>query len=375
MRPSEEGTYLSIVDADDFYEPDYLKTMVGAMERYGVDVVECDFYCRDEAAGTERIVEVPAFLKQVLMKPFYPESVEKDIFLTVWNNPLAHIFRRTFVMEHSLQFQDIPSNNDIYFTKMSLMLASSIFHVQRPLAHYRMNIKQQISTTARKNMEKHLCSFARACAAMQGSLFARNCMMLYGSALRDFFMTTMRKAFDDIFREYGQETFAIYEQAFRIMKAQALKRKDFGTQLSYRFWQKLQEEHCCDVEEIARLSTVCFLQELSANASHVALWGYGIRGKRFVARAAASPITIEEIYDNDPAKWDAQGVPHVKSFADQSKGIDAVIVTNSRFYEEIQEEVRQQDASIRVYDFQTYDMYGRLWCGEDFTENKTALQR
>ena len=38
-----KGDYVTFVDSDDWVEPNWIETMVDAMEKYGVDVVECGF--------------------------------------------------------------------------------------------------------------------------------------------------------------------------------------------------------------------------------------------------------------------------------------------------------------------------------------------
>ena len=92
------GTYLSIVDADDLYAPEYLATMVEVMEQYGVDVAVCDFYDFNDQTGEKIENRLPEFLRDRLEKPFRPEEIPDEIFLTARNNPFSHMFRRAFIV-------------------------------------------------------------------------------------------------------------------------------------------------------------------------------------------------------------------------------------------------------------------------------------
>jgi len=351
-----KGTYLSVVDADDFYEPDYLETMVGAMERYGVDVATCDFYDFNEQTGKKRASKVPDFLRKRLEKPFQPEELPNEIFLTSRNNPFAHMFRRAFLKERSLQFQDIAAWNDLYFTKMGLMLAKTVFHVQRPLASYRIHTGNQISSSY---VRRWPC-FYDACMAMRSTLLYYGRFELFKRALYEYFLNTLRCLLPNLLQELGPHVCTQLTRGFQTMGMKCLERMDFPSTLSYWFWQACVEGKALSPEELKEMPYDAFFRDLSGLASHIALWGYGKLGREFMHMAERHAFPIEEIYDRDAGKWDAAAHPRILSFSVHNPQVDAVIVTNSDYYEDIAQEIWKQDRNVRVYDFSRYVAIGRL---------------
>ena len=343
------GTYLSIVDADDLYAPEYLATMVEVMEQYGVDVAVCDFYDFNDQTGEKIENRLPEFLRDRLEKPFRPEEIPDEIFLTARNNPFSHMFRRAFIAEQSLQFQDIAAWNDLFFSKMGLMLAGSVFRVQRPLACYRFNTGKQIST---KYTQKYPCFF-HACAAMCSALSARGLFAQYRPAIYEYFVRNMYLLYPALEEAFGASACCRIAEGFRVMGMEQLERKDFPSALSYQFWRQWSQGFPAALEVWDDVHHQAFFRDAAGVMPHAALWGYGKLGREFLQMAERYAFPVEEVYDRDPAKWNENLKPPVKPFSRRSSNVDMVIVTNSQFYAEIKSEVEQADREIYVCDFQS----------------------
>ena len=356
-----KGKYLSVVDADDFYEPDYLETMVGAMERYGVDVAECDFFLRDEQTGEETLAQTPAFLTNGWERPFRPEEACQQIFLATHNNPYTHMFRRAFILEHSLQFQDISSCNDVYFVKMAIVSADSMVRIPKGLVHYRYQTGQQISTTRFRSPK----NFFSACEAIRRKLSSEKRFTAYAPAFHDFVVATLDGALRELSQVVGCRIWDMVQEGFRLSGMERLHPMDFRAPCRYPVWRALRQGRVPAREEWMPQLLASFFRRFLSSKRHIALWGYGKLGKEFLQDAEQCHVVVEEVYDKDSHKWQRASKPPVLPFEERSADIDAVVVTNSKFFEEIRECVQSQAPQIRVYNFHAYVWYGACFCEGD----------
>lgn len=133
------GDYLVFWDSDDFFEPTALEEMHEQIVRYGADICVC---------GANQYLQETGELRpsaRYLAEDRLPESAvfnrhtHNDFILTFatvmpWNK----MFRRSFVEENRLQFQDRRNSNDTYFCACALLLAKRIVTVRERLVTYRV---------------------------------------------------------------------------------------------------------------------------------------------------------------------------------------------------------------------------------------------
>ena len=130
------GKYVSFLDVDDVFSSDMLEKTYERCERYEADI--CLFrYGLVDSCGTcfgEFGLEPELFL---CVEYFKAEDIKKDLFGVT--NPAAwnKLFRREFLLEEKIRFQEIPSINDMFFTYKSLLTANRITVVGDVLVYYR----------------------------------------------------------------------------------------------------------------------------------------------------------------------------------------------------------------------------------------------
>ena len=146
------GEYLSFLDADDFFEPDMLEMSYKKMEEYQADFVvfESDQYYMDQ----DEFVQNPWVLHKKHTPPYMPFSHREltenvfDVFVGwTWDK----LYRRSFVMEHELWFQEQRTTNDLLFVYSALVLARRIAIVDKVLAHQRRGREDSLSVTREKS--------------------------------------------------------------------------------------------------------------------------------------------------------------------------------------------------------------------------------
>lgn len=134
------GEYVSILDSDDFFEPDMLDKAFHKAQETNADIVVFGGYEYDDKSRTDRRVE------SILKDSVIPK---KDFFS--YRDCLGHIFqlsqgmawnklyKRSFLNAFGLKFQKIKYTDDAYFTFSHMVLAERIAIVRDALVHYRVN--------------------------------------------------------------------------------------------------------------------------------------------------------------------------------------------------------------------------------------------
>lgn len=146
------GTYLSFLDADDFFEPDMLEKAVAAAEEYRADYVV--FRSDRYYPSKEEFREIPWSLRTCDLPPYMPftyRQLTDNVFLTFVGWAWDKLFRRSFVEEHRLYFQEQRTTNDMLFVFSALICAKRIAVRQEILAHQRRESGDSLSVTREKS--------------------------------------------------------------------------------------------------------------------------------------------------------------------------------------------------------------------------------
>jgi len=149
-----EGQYLSFLDADDFFDKDMLRLAYQRAEEKQADICiyEADFY--DNNTGK---VEKCGFAvrKDKLPKGdvFSRTQINTNIFHDIMGWAWDKLYRRSFVLNQKLRFQEQRTSNDMYFVFASLLKAGRITILNRTLYHQRRNVKGSLSNTREKSFE------------------------------------------------------------------------------------------------------------------------------------------------------------------------------------------------------------------------------
>lgn len=160
------GEYLSILDADDFYELNMLETAyrLAAEQKANIAVFRCDLY--RETTGTFAPCSYSIHNNLLPEKsPFTARDVEKDVFKLFVGWAWDKLFRRDFVEKHHLRFQEQRTTNDMLFVFSAMLLAERIVTTQQVLAHHR-----QAEGTLSVTREKSWMCFYNALIALRNNM-------------------------------------------------------------------------------------------------------------------------------------------------------------------------------------------------------------
>lgn len=138
------GEYIAFLDADDFFNLDFLSRMYETAKRDDLDIAvgNYDLYHNDTAkfrknvTGEEQGLLAPG---RVTSKKDFPDQIFQLTDGYVWSK----LFRRSFLLEKKLSFpEELRMFEDVYFVVTALSLAERIEKCEGILIHHRVYSEQ-----------------------------------------------------------------------------------------------------------------------------------------------------------------------------------------------------------------------------------------
>ena len=149
------GKYLYFPDADDYAAPDLLEKSYAVSEEYQTDI--CVFASNMFDSQTGAVKPYRSSVKTSMLPP------DKQVFdrNDINGNPLKcfagwawdKLYRRSFVTENHLQFQEQRTTNDLYFATTSILKAERITFLPDYLYYQRRNNPQSLTETRHLSWE------------------------------------------------------------------------------------------------------------------------------------------------------------------------------------------------------------------------------
>lgn len=164
-----KGDYVQFLDADDFFEAEMAECMCNKAAETKADIVICYADKYDMQTGT---FSEKAFFRKPLVESdvFNYKNVENIFHVTsscIWNK----IYKKDLLISKSIQFQNLPCNNDTAFAVLTLCLAEKISFVENTFVHYRLDGN---TTNISSNRDKHLECSIKANKYIKEELIRRN---------------------------------------------------------------------------------------------------------------------------------------------------------------------------------------------------------
>lgn len=130
------GEYVIFLDADDIFDKQMLEIMYRKINEESANICLCGsewFYTDDERIEMRNI-------------PVLPEKQTDDWLLGLSYVPWDKLVRRKFILENNIEFQNLTSSNDVFYS-LSLYVCTDEIVVceDKPLVKYRCGQKSQIS--------------------------------------------------------------------------------------------------------------------------------------------------------------------------------------------------------------------------------------
>lgn len=140
-----KGKYLLFLDSDDIFHKQMVGQTVEKAEQYDADIViykATSFHTVTgrQALLNDNISNFPQYYDKVFSMDDVPDVIFNSFLVSAWNK----LFKRDFIKNNGIKFQDIKRTNDLFFTNKALVLAERIILLNEPLLFYRVGIKNNL---------------------------------------------------------------------------------------------------------------------------------------------------------------------------------------------------------------------------------------
>lgn len=206
------GTYLSFLDADDFFQPEMLEEASRKAMADDADIVVFSAQQLDMKTGA--VTPMPWSLKIrscPRQMPFAPAQMNKKIFNSFENWTWNKLFRTDFIRSRGIRFQSVARTNDMAFTCEALALAQRITCLPKTFVTYRTGTGTSLQQT---NDHSPTC-FWEAYKELRNRLLRAG---VYDTYCQSFLNTTLSGS---VFNLNSVKNEASREEIIRILRSEA----------------------------------------------------------------------------------------------------------------------------------------------------------
>ena len=136
------GEYLSVLDADDFFEDNMLEYLYYTVQKEQSDVAVCAFYVYDNQTKEDIKIFYPAIPDEII-SPCEAKELGKHLFTFMGGNPWTKLWKTDIIKQNKVLFADYPYADDSLFSWDGLSCCKKISFTNIPFIHYRMFTETQ----------------------------------------------------------------------------------------------------------------------------------------------------------------------------------------------------------------------------------------
>lgn len=358
-----KGEYLSILDSDDFCDLRFLEIVYNNCIIKNADIGIYGFAKYDNVKKNIINISLPQyFLNRVCDNVFNFEQVKDRVFQMINWVPYNKMYKKKFVLDNKIEFQDLQNTNDAYFGCLILTQAERMIFIDTisPLYFYRVNVSTQISNNRHKNPR---CTW-EAILAIKKSLLEKRIFESCRKSFNSYAVTALIYSLNSIEGEFRKDLYDfLYYEGLVKLEIHNCNENDFISGYVYHQYKYLFMGHynvINNTNTIYRDSSKnkTLFEYLNKAGYRCGLWGIGLLGKMFLNACNEHDFHLSCLIDEDISKTGMQIDEYiVKPFKSTCDMIDAVIITNTHYYKEILNIIRQSNRKIKLIDV---DIYCRL---------------
>lgn len=164
------GEYLLFLDSDDIFDKNLCNEVYYQSRQKKADV--CLFGAQRLNMQTMHVEPMGWVLQKKLLQKkevFSARDVGDRLYQITSGCPWSKMFRRQFVLENGIKFQNLSNTNDAFFVRMNLSLAERITTINIPYVTYRYNEGHNIQS----NKVREPLAFYEAFKALKAELEKR----------------------------------------------------------------------------------------------------------------------------------------------------------------------------------------------------------
>lgn len=188
------GKYVMFLDSDDIFEKNMISSLVKIAESKKTDIVFFGFYHFKNDTKHRSLMGIPYTSSKVISS----KEHSKDLFQIGQGVPWNRLYNVEFIKKTELQFQNLQSNNDVFFSKAIMLYADRMYFSKKRYVNYRISNDNSLQG----NYKPQSGNFALCLEALYLELVKSNLYNLYKDTFEKYvvesFLLTFVKASDMI---------------------------------------------------------------------------------------------------------------------------------------------------------------------------------
>ena len=154
MKKSK-GEYLIFLDSDDIFKKTMLEELYIKIKENDSDVVICNSQNFEKKKWWKKFYEKNYLINDniIKQKTFSSLDIEKDFFnLFIWW-PWDKLYKKKFIENLGIEYQNLKSSEDLFFIAASVIAAKKISYLDKILINHRIGIKNSVSNSRQKSWD------------------------------------------------------------------------------------------------------------------------------------------------------------------------------------------------------------------------------
>jgi len=332
-----KGKYICFLDGDDIFEPCMLEKAVYVADENELDMVcfECRHTPSDRINEKKTFKYSDSFIEEYCRKTFSLSTCRKEIIWSIQTHVCDRLYRRDFINDCGIRFQDLPSSNDVFFSVVSILEAKKIRFVETNL----------VMIYARDHNSKSRISYNRDPVYVLKSINE-----IYMHAVengKDEYYFNLIQYFAYMLILYTSKALNTEQQdAFiKLLNMELNKTKGLLSCFRYRRQNSFINDFINTLSEKGILIDFRFAQILDERklffsqlfTKGVALWGYGYNGQLICKAFDTQGMKINAIIDKnaDTIVDNTPDRPVICIPDEIDNSIKTIIATNEEIYKDI----------------------------------------
>uniref|UniRef100_UPI0040576FD2 glycosyltransferase family 2 protein n=1 Tax=Acetatifactor sp. TaxID=1872090 RepID=UPI0040576FD2 len=338
-----KGEYVIFLDSDDTYHPRLLEKLYIAASSEKADVAVCNVNYYN--AGGEVILQSgwnrELLKKNVLTNYDNRENIFEGILISPWNK----LVKKNFLIENKIQFQNLKTSNDVFYSMMVVACAEKIISVPEVLVYYRHERPGNITQHKKQKRDYLVSAYEEVIKQLKKkglwkkdiqkagiTAIIRRCYSLVTtskSEITEYYVNEWKTKLVPILLDEEVEQIGdnwLYYQ-YLFLSGRTL------------FYESEYHLMCKEIGE--------YLQRHASET--IVLWGAGKKGKDFLSAIANVENYVNYIVDNDMNKQGnfLQGI-EICSYEKVKGKVDKYLVLNEKFMEDIKMQVEEPTKLVNM---------------------------
>jgi len=147
------GKYVIFLDADDWFEYNFLEKMYMCSEKSCSDICICKSERFDSESGSALPSDWTLKTELIPGETFATEDAAKYLFQFTYGQVWDKLFLRSFLIENEILFPEFRNSEDTAFAYKALLSSRRLAVVPEVFVHYRVNVSGSVSASIIKQPE------------------------------------------------------------------------------------------------------------------------------------------------------------------------------------------------------------------------------